>query len=78
MFFIMDDLIAMSLLHTSQSEQVTTPIQFGQLHLNTLVMTQNLCWLGYTVIKIWECQWDKIVKAKNINIVRPGCSMHCG
>ena len=50
---------------------MTTPINFRQLHSKTLVMTENLRRLRFTVIEIWECQWDRIVEAKNTNIVRP-------
>ena len=34
-------------------------------------MTENLRRLGFNVIEMWECQWDQIIKAKNVNIKRP-------
>ena len=46
-------------------------MKFGELFSNTLVMTEEIKRAGYNVIEMWECQWDKIVKAKCINTHRP-------
>ena len=34
-------------------------------------MTENLCHLGFTTVKMWKCQLHVFVKAKNINIKCP-------
>ena len=34
-------------------------------------MTENLRHLGFTTVKVWKCQMNIFVKAKNINIKRP-------
>ena len=52
-------------------KEVQLPIKFGELYANTEVNTERLRDLGYKVERIWECQWDKLVKLKKINTHRP-------
>ena len=52
--------------------EVSVAVTFGELYFYTLVMTEEIKRAGYMVIEIWECQKDKIVKAKHIDTRRPG------
>ena len=52
-------------------KEIQLPIKFGELYANTEMNTERLRDLGYKVERIWECQWDKLVKLKKINTHRP-------